>query len=315
MGFRGCWVRVQHDITKPLAARDLATITDRFLGHIHRHNNFDPAQFVPWSIVDANRLQPVGWLHHRHLPWLAGNQQVLQPNPAGGWRLDPALTTPAARSDALNQLAIQLHQHGVIAHWYDEQVAVVTDWGQPPLATASRASVGFLGIKAFGVHLNAYLGRGQRMQLWMAKRAAHISNFPNQYDHLVAGGMAAGDSILETLVKEAQEEAGMPAALSRAAQPVGVIQYHLMRDEYSRQDTLFVYDLALDNHGASDFVPVNQDGHVASFARYPIDGVMRLVAETDTVKSNVNLVLIDFFLRHGMIPADDRSYLSLHQRL
>ncbi len=304
---------MQHDITKPKAAGNFSEITECFLGHIQRHNNFDANQFVPWSILDAaNHPQPVGWLHRGHLPWLAANQQVLQPNPnSGGWQLDPALITSAARSDALNQLAIQLHQHGLITHWYDEQVSVVTDWGQPPLATASRASIRFLGIKAFGVHLNAYHGYGDQMQLWIARRAAHLANFPNQYDHLVAGGVAAGDSILGTLIKEAQEEAGMPMTLSQAAQPVGVIQYHLMRDGYSRQDTVFVYDLAMDCHGAADFVPVNEDGHVASFARYPVDEVMQLVASSNQVKSNVNLVLIDFFLRHGMIAADDPAFVAL----
>jgi 8-oxo-dGTP pyrophosphatase MutT (NUDIX family) len=179
------------------------------------------------------------------------------------------------------------------------------------LATASRASIGFLGIKAFGVHLNAYHGYGDQMQLWIARRAAHLANFPNQYDHLVAGGVAAGDSILGTLIKEAQEEAGMPMTLSQAAQPVGAIRYHLMRDGYSRQDTVFVYDLAMDRHNATDFVPVNEDGHVASFDRYPVDRVMHLVAHSNEVKSNVNLVLIDFFLRHGMIAADDPAFVAL----
>lgn len=310
--------QVQQDITTPTAFGDFSEIIDGFLDHIQRHNNFDANQFVPWSILDAaNHPQPVGWLHRQHLPWLAANQQLLQPNPTAGdgWRLDPALNTPAARGDALNQLAIRLHQHGLIAHWYDEQVAVLTDWGQPPLATASRASIGFLGIKAFGVHLNAYHGHANQMQLWMARRASHLANFPNQYDHLVAGGVAAGDSILGTLIKEAQEEAGMPMPLSQAAQPVGVIQYHLMRGGYSRQDTVFVYDLAMDRHGATNFVPVNEDGHVASFARYPVDEVIQLVAKTDKVKSNVNLVLIDFFLRHGMIAADNPAFVALHAGL
>jgi 8-oxo-dGTP pyrophosphatase MutT (NUDIX family) len=301
----------------PKVSGDFSEITDGFLDHIQRHNNFDASQFVPWSIAgtiaEAAASQPVGWLHRGHLPWLAANQQVLQPNPdsGGGWQLDPTLTTSAARSNALNQLAIQLHQHGLITHWYDEQVSVVTDWGQPPLATASRASIGFLGIKAFGVHLNAYHGYGDQMQLWIARRAAHLANFPNQYDHLVAGGVAAGDSIVGTLIKEAQEEAGMPMALSQAAQPVGAIRYHLMRDGYSRQDTVFVYDLAMDRHNATDFVPVNEDGHVASFDRYPVDRVMHLVAHSNEVKSNVNLVLIDFFLRHGMIAADDPAFVAL----
>jgi hypothetical protein len=39
--------------------------------------------------------------------------------------------------------------------------------------------------------------------------------------------------------------------------------------------------------------------------------VIALAAKGDDFKFNVNLVLIDFGLRHGLIPPDDPDYLAL----
>ena len=43
-------------------------------------------------------------------------------------------------------------------------------------------------------------------------------------DNMVAGGIASGIGIFETLVKECQEEAGIPEALAKKAVPVGMIR-------------------------------------------------------------------------------------------
>ena len=43
-------------------------------------------------------------------------------------------------------------------------------------------------------------------------------------DNMVAGGIASGIGIFETLVKECQEEAGIPEALAKKAAPVGMIR-------------------------------------------------------------------------------------------
>jgi 8-oxo-dGTP pyrophosphatase MutT (NUDIX family) len=278
-----------------------------FLRHLQVHNNFDPTQFVRWSIAG----QSVGWIHHQHLPWLRNQQTWLLEAVDGAWQLDPSLNTEAQRSDALHQLAQQVFEAKKIAYWHPEQVPVVVEWGKPLLATMPRSAVEFFGIQAFGVHLNAYSLEGGSIKLWMAKRAAHLDRFPNKLDHLVAGGVAAGDSLLATLLKEGEEEAGFPHQLSQSAKPVGLIHYHLMWNQLSRQDIAFVYDLQL----PVDFVPQNQDGHVASFFQSSLAEAMELVANTDQIKSNVNLVLIDFFLRHGMIPADNPGFAALHKGL
>ena len=43
----------------------------------------------------------------------------------------------------------------------------------------------------------------------------------------------------------------------------------------------------------------------------PVAEVARLVRDTDEFKFNVNLVIIDFLIRHGVIPPEDPEYLDL----
>jgi hypothetical protein len=50
-----------------------------------------------------------------------------------------------------------------------------------------------------------------------------------------------------------------------------------------------------------DFTPNPSDGEVAGFELWPIERVFETVLETDAFKFNVNLVLIDLFLRQGLV--------------
>ena len=60
-----------------------------------------------------------------------------------------------------------------------------------------------------------------------------------------------------------------------------------------------------------DFTPIAHDGEVHSFELWPLARVYETVRDTTDFKYNCNLVLIDFFVRHGMlrltIPISSRS--------
>ena len=65
------------------------------------------------------------------------------------------------------------------------------------------------------------------------------------------------------------------------------------------------------------FRPFPHDGEVAAFDLWPLPRVAEAVRATETFKFNVNLVLIDLFLRRGLFRADDTSKLraALSQQL
>jgi hypothetical protein len=59
----------------------------------------------------------------------------------------------------------------------------------------------------------------------------------------------------------------------------------------------------------ADFRPVPADGEVESFELWPVARVLAAVRETDDFKFNVPLVLIDFFLRHGLVGGTEAAAL------
>ena len=75
---------------------------------------------------------------------------------------------------------------------------------------------------------------------------------PGKLDHIVAGGVPAGLSPAETLLKEAAEEAAIPKELaSQCRSSRCMIGYAMERPEGLRRDWLHCYDLMLQ----ADFTP------------------------------------------------------------
>ncbi len=68
------------------------------------------------------------------------------------------------------------------------------------------------------------------------------------------------------------------------------------RPEGLRRDRLHCYDLTV----PEDFTPRAADGEVESFELWPIERALATVRQTDDFKFNVNLVLIDLFLRERL---------------
>jgi 8-oxo-dGTP pyrophosphatase MutT (NUDIX family) len=166
----------------------------------------------------------------------------------------------------------------------------------PALAQIDRGAIPSFGIRAAGVHVNGLVHRADGVHLWVARRAKDKLLDPGKLDHIVAGGIPAGLGPMETLVKEADEEAAIPADLASAAVPVGTIEYAMERHEGLRRDILYCYDLAL----PADFVPKPTDGEVEAFELWPIAQVVETVRSTEAFKFNVNLVLVDLFARLGL---------------
>jgi thiamine pyrophosphokinase len=148
-----------------------------------------------------------------------------------------------------------------------------------------------------GVHVNGFVRRPDGPHLWVGWRSATKPVAPGQMDHIVAGGIPAGLSPEECLVKEAAEEASLPPEVAARAVPVGRISYVMVNDEGLRRDVLHCYDLEL----PEGTIPRPQDDEVERFELWPARDLLRVVLEAGPVKFNVNLVLADFFLRHGLL--------------
>jgi 8-oxo-dGTP pyrophosphatase MutT (NUDIX family) len=272
-----------------------------FSDHIRLCNNYDPTRAVP--LVAGNRR--IGLLRR-------DNAEVLRRFPEV-FRVATDAVQLTAQGDAVAvSLAVDRVVDALVAEnrvpkWRNEAFDVAVRWGEPPILRLDRGAVPFFGTRAYGVHLNGYRREGGEFHLWVGRRAPDKLVAPNKLDNLVAGGIGNGYGIAETLVKECEEEASIPQRLSKTAVPAGAISYRMENQLGIRDDVLFVYDIET----PADFVPKSNDGEIVEFALMPAAAVLDRVRNTRDFKFNVNLVILDFAVRHGLLRPDDAEYLEV----
>ena len=267
---------------------------------------WDRARYRPFRVAG----QSVGWVTGDVAQRLRGFPKLFRISDASV-DLDPGLTSFEARSEAVAEALLALKAEGLVRGWRNEPYPVGTDFYAPPLMQMERAAVPLFGVRAYGVHINGFVGEGEDLKLWVGKRAANKQTAPGKLDHIVAGGQPMGLSLMENVIKESAEEAGMDSVLARQARPVGLVSYITERSEGLRNDICFAYDIAL----PESFVPHNTDGEIESFSLWPIAEVRRRMAETEDFKFNVALVNIDFLIRHGHLSPDEPGYVDLAEGL
>ena len=259
------------------------TMDEGYARHVRACNNAAlPGERLPFRIGAAL----VGWVKPDLATRLAAFPEISAAP-------DGVTLTDAA---ALPAIARRLSDAGCF-RWRQEAFDIRAEPDGPVLARLDRGALPSFGVLAMGVHLNGLVRRTDGLHVWVARRAANKLLDPSKLDHIVAGGVPAGLSPAETLVKEAEEEAAIPASLANQAVQVATITYAMERPEGLRRDLLYCYDLEL----PEDFSPHAADGEVEAFELWPIAHVMRTVRDTDAFKFNVNLVLIDLFQRRGLI--------------
>lgn len=278
------------------------------IDRIRACDNADLSTYRPFS-VDGVRI---GWIGPAvaaaldAMPGLAMRRGI----GGDGYLLDPALTDPEARGRAMQDVVAALDEAGLLSAKRGELYAARRRWADPPAFLIERAATPALGLRAWGVHLVGYLTRPDGYWFWIGTRSFSKPTYPGQLDNMVAGGQPAGLSFRDNLIKECAEEAGMDAALAGRAMPVGMLSYahEDMAGRGVKPDQIMLYDLAL----SEDFVPVNRDGELEGFELLHQDAVLALIRDTDRFKFNCSVVLIHFFLRHGLIdPDSEPDYAAL----
>jgi 8-oxo-dGTP pyrophosphatase MutT (NUDIX family) len=252
------------------------------------------AGLVPWRIGP----ETVGWLTADVARRLRALRGAFRSNDDGLELI--AGSDAEARSGALNEVAAHLATAGVVS-LRREMFDVRADPASEVLARLDRGALSPLGVISQGVHVNGRVRRPDGLHLWVGWRSKDKSVAPGKLDNLVAGGVPSGLSPMQTLLKEAAEEASMPPALAAQARQVSRVSYRMADGPGVRRDVLHCFDLDL----PGDFVPVPADDEVERFGLWPAERLLRTVRETSDVKFNVNLVLIDLFLREGLV--DPRS--------
>lgn len=218
----------------------------------------------------------------------------------------------------------------ILEGWRDELYPVYGPKGEL-LFNIERAASALFGVVTYGCHMTAYTssrrpkseaevgGDEEELKIWVPRRAASKQTYGGMLDNTVAGGIATGESAFESLVRESAEEASLPTELVRSkAKAVGTVTYFHIRDHRAGGETRllqpecqYVYDLEL----PQDVTPKPSDDEVEGFQLMSIDEVKEALRAGE-FKPNCALVLLDFFVRHGLLTAGgEEGYIEIVSRL
>jgi len=136
-------------------------------------------------------------------------------------------------------------------------------------------------------------------------------------DVTVAGGIGLGDTALETIIKEAGEEALLDQDyVQRYIRPVGVLP-SLSRSPggWILPGIYYLFDLPLPPEGS--FLPKTNalDGEIDKFDLLDVEQVLHRLLD-NSFKPTSALAIMDLLMRHGYITDEtDPRYLDVCQRL
>ncbi|KAI2473499.1 hypothetical protein F4781DRAFT_380545 [Annulohypoxylon bovei var. microspora] len=298
-----------------------------YLSLLESCDNF-PYDIVPeevyYQLFLPNDDQPHGYLLPetvQKMPWTS-HFQVNHNQPRSVTVLDSSKgkDTASAINTAFSELiniCIEKDIFHVIDGKHSEPFAILS--AKYPVHMERFASALF-GITSQGAYITAYTKTTDGlMKLWIPRRAKHLYTSPGLLDSTVAGGIRDGDSPLDTLIHEADEEASLPEDLVRSrVRSVGVLTYLCVTGaDFPGEkglvipDIIYVHDLEL----PADVTPKPNDDEVEVFYSMAVEEVQKALLN-DEFKPDSAAVLIDFFIRHGIITAEnEKDYIELNTRL
>jgi 8-oxo-dGTP pyrophosphatase MutT (NUDIX family) len=273
-----------------------------FLRHIAACNRHDLSNFVQFRTDGAR----IGLLKHEFATQLGQWPDIFQVTD-GAVDLLMQSASMEERSTRVAEVVSELVEQGVISHLHGEQYVATATTRESGVLWLDRAAAPYFGIRAFGQHMNGYVVEDGEIKLWLGRRSDDRVHFPGKLDNMVAGGLPVNIGLRENLQKECWEEAGIDSELAAKARTVGAVTYNVETAKGLKPDTLYCYDLQL----PASFHPRCNDGEVAGFELLPVRDVMKIVLESDEFKLNCNLVVMDFFIRHGQLGPDSDEYSDI----
>ena len=218
-----------------------------------------------------------------------------------GARVDAAGVT-LADAAALRTSARTLADEGRF-RWRAEEFDVRSEAGDAVLGTVDRGALPTFGIRAHGVHINGLVRRADGLHVWIARRRDDRPLDPGKLDHLAAGGIPAGLGAGGNRREGGAGRGRHPGSAGRARRAG-------LHPATTRSSVARACGGTGCSATTSTCLPISPPRRMTR--RWPDSSSGRsprrcaAVAETDDFKFNVNLVLIDLFLRKGLVdPASE----------
>ncbi|CAH0048550.1 unnamed protein product [Clonostachys solani] len=238
----------------------------------------------------------------------------------------PSPSTLAARTQHINRTIQQAIDSAIDADVFPHLRAqhsepfLIPGARGPGPVHLERFAATLFGTATRGAHMTAFVRGFPRerggLRVWVARRSAALATYPGMLDSTVAGGVKATDSPTACILAEASEEASLPPALVAAeCRPAGVLTMANINPASSlyHSEILFVYDMEM----PPDVLPTPGDDEVDRFELMGPDEVISRM-EAGEFKPNVCPVMVDFFLRHGIVTPEEvgpGAYAEICSRL
>lgn len=251
--------------------------------------------------------------------------------PDDGWKVDHTHKTVMLRGSTLQErdsivaktLAAERERghFKILNGWRDELYAVYGP-DRSILVNIERAGSALFGIVIYGIHMTGYVKPPTGgLKIWVPRRSKTKQTYPGLLDNTVGGGIMSGENPFESILRKASEEASVPREYASAhIRSAGVVSYFDVRDERASPGTetgllqpecIYVYDLEV----PLDFSPRPDDMEAEDFRLWGVEELQAAFAREE-FNTKCALVLLDFFIRHGIItPEDDADYLEIVARL
>ncbi len=185
--------------------------------------------------------------------------------------------------------------------------------GAPYPVQMLRTAAPLFGVACRGAHLTVYVQEPDGgLKIWVRGGRQRVKTYPGMLDSTVAGGIRAEESPFECILHEADEEASLSEELVRSkVRACGVISYVSKTGRGLGADLglmvpecLYLYEVEV----GPEVVPKPRDGEVKEFYLWDVDTVKAAMLRGE-FKTNCAVVLIDFFIRHGIITQENEELL------
>jgi len=253
---------------------------------------FEPSRYKAFGVDGV----AIGYVRHD----LAAHLRVFQDVFAVGETtvtFVPDLTDHDERNAAMAHVARALEARGMLTPWRNETYDIGKAGDGACLFKLERAAVRYFGFMAHAVHVNGLVAEAGSLRMWIARRSDDKAIDAGMLDNMVGGGLASGFTVAETVLKEAWEEAGIPAHLAAQARAEGTMQIVREVPEGLHAEVIYLHDLFL----PPQFAPCNQDGEVSELRLMSLQEVMSAIEGDARFTADAALVAIDCLVRHGVL--------------
>jgi 8-oxo-dGTP pyrophosphatase MutT (NUDIX family) len=223
----------------------------------------------------------------------------------------------ASSAAAMTRLLRAAQDEGSFANlfkWPGEKFPVL---GAPFPFAVDRAIAPYFGVVSTGSQLTVFV-RGEDRSvagIWIARRADNKPTFPGKLDNAVGGAVNQSEMPFESLVREAREELGIDATPATSG---GTISWFNIKDGGAGFDpglvepgVQFVYDLEVD----ANTVLHPAEAGIDWMRLLTIDQVKEALGRHE-FKPSCACVMVEFFVRHGIINAENsRDFAEIVSRL